>query len=238
MRTYTYTHAQWNGHLVYALACNRFAILVRNQLVPLVFAKALRAKHIKRANRGSSSSSESATATAELGTNIIGLDIERLVAFCASHLGLVADSIFVIGACMVIGFILGTIPLIAGISGMLVFVGMDFYNIRWYASAQQGLMGARDGRTAIVTEALSGIRQIKFSAHEKLWEKKIGSARTEEMKWIKRVFWAQALLKVAATSMPAVLAILTFATYGLLVGTPSAADVFGEFGGQWYSLVW
>lgn len=43
------------------------------------------------------------------------------------------------------------------------------------------LMKVRDEKMGVVTEALQGIRQIKFTALERQWESKIGSVRTREL---------------------------------------------------------
>jgi len=43
---------------------------------------------------------------------------------------------------------------------------------------------------AVVSEALQGIRQIKFSALEDKWEKKIRDVREEELSILKKVFLA------------------------------------------------
>jgi hypothetical protein len=42
-------------------------------------------------------------------------------------------------------------------------------------------MKIRDEKMGVVTEALQGIRQIKFAALEREWEAKIGSVRTREL---------------------------------------------------------
>lgn len=47
---------------------------------------------------------------------------------------------------------------------------------------------------AVVSEALQGIRQIKFSALEDRWEHKIRCVREEELGILKRVFIADTIL--------------------------------------------
>jgi hypothetical protein len=42
-------------------------------------------------------------------------------------------------------------------------------------------MEVRDEKMGVVTEALQGIRQIKFAALERRWESKIGNVRTREL---------------------------------------------------------
>jgi len=51
-------------------------------------------------------------------------------------------------------------------------------------------MKIRDKKIAAVSEALQGIRQIKFSAMEDKWEQRIKNVRGEELRILRRVFVA------------------------------------------------
>ncbi|KAL2001825.1 hypothetical protein VTN02DRAFT_1168 [Thermoascus thermophilus] len=46
---------------------------------------------------------------------------------------------------------------------------------------ESNLMASRDGKMTVLTEALQGIRQIKFSALESEWEAKINQLRDREL---------------------------------------------------------
>lgn len=48
----------------------------------------------------------------------------------------------------------------------------------------------RDKKMAVISEALQGIRQIKFSALEDKWENRIRGVREEELDILKKVFIA------------------------------------------------
>lgn len=51
-------------------------------------------------------------------------------------------------------------------------------------------MKVRDRKMSVVSEALQGVRQIKFSAEEPRWEERIRKVRAEELKILRRAFIA------------------------------------------------
>lgn len=59
-----------------------------------------------------------------------------------------------------------------------------------YGKLQFGLMKYRDGKANLLTEALQGMRQIKYSALEQHWEDKILKSRNEEL----AQYWKASLL--------------------------------------------
>lgn len=86
-------------------------------------------------------------------------------------------------------------------------------------------MKMRDLKMAVVTEALQGIRQIKFSALEDQWEGKILERRNAELKTLWSVFkWDTGLLAIWIFG-PVMLAAALLATYALIHGNlnPSVA---------------
>lgn len=82
-----------------------------------------------------------------------------------------------------------------------------------YTSRQLEVMAARDNKAHVVTEALHGIRQIKFSATELQWEKRILAARERELKaqWGVNV-WA-IFLTFAWIAMPALIGAVALSVY-------------------------
>lgn len=78
-------------------------------------------------------------------------------------------------------FLVGWRSLLAGMVATAVFYPINKYLVQRYQRFQKALMAIRDKKTALVTEALSGIRQIKFSANEEEWSNKIMKIREEEL---------------------------------------------------------
>jgi hypothetical protein len=74
--------------------------------------------------------------------------------------------------------------MLAGMASMAILYPVNHALGRRYATYQKALMKARDSKTTVITEALNGIRQIKFSAIEKQWTEKIDEVREKELQKI------------------------------------------------------
>lgn len=113
-------------------------------------------------------------------------------------------------------------------AGMLAIIGMAPINqalAKRYGGFQRELMKARDKKTTIVTEALNGIRQIKFSANETQWSKKIFEAREEEIGKLWKTKINNLYMMVGSNVAPVLLTVLALATYSYIHGDllPSVA---------------
>lgn len=73
------------------------------------------------------------------------------------------------------------VSVLASLSVPLVFQPLNLIVAGYYTKAQAAVMAVRDRKTRIVTEALQGIRQIKFSATEPRWENIILAERACEL---------------------------------------------------------
>ena len=87
-------------------------------------------------------------------------------------------------------------------------------------------MTARDAKTNAVTEALQGIRQIKFSAIESQWQKIIITTRDRELKEQWRVFAWAIFLTFCWFSMPILLGAAALGLHAWLNAGISAAVAF------------
>ena len=121
--------------------------------------------------------------------------------------------------------LIGWQSLLAGFAVMLLQIPVNIYFSRRYAKAQSHLMKVRDEKTGIITEALQGIRQIKFSALESQWEAKIGKIRSKELSWQWRIFVCDTILLAVWITSPVMLAATSLAVYSVLHGelTPAVA---------------
>lgn len=87
-------------------------------------------------------------------------------------------------------------------------------------------MVMRDEKTHVVTEALHGIRQIKFSALEPQWQQVIMASRERELGAQWRAFkWATFMI-FCWLSMPILLGAAALGTYAWLNGHVSASVAF------------
>lgn len=69
-----------------------------------------------------------------------------------------------------------------GLLVMIIILPVNHYNAKMFASTQDKLMESRDKRISLMNEVLQGIRQIKFFAWEKNWEKRVMEARAIELR--------------------------------------------------------
>lgn len=87
-------------------------------------------------------------------------------------------------------------------------------------------MKCKDEKTHIVTEALHGIRQIKFSAIESLWEEKILTARKAELDALYGLFYMGILLTVNWFATPTLIGAAALSVYAWLSGHMVASVAF------------
>lgn len=159
--------------------------------------------------------------------NLIGVDAKRIADFAAfqylfpgSFFKLVVSIAFLIN-------LLGWQALLAGFSAMIAIMPVNIFFSKKYSASQDRLMKVRDEKVGVVTEALQGIRQIKFSALEPEWEKKIGAVRERELGAVWDVFMSDTALIACWVTSPILMSALSLATYAWIHGslTPSVAFV-------------
>jgi ABC-type multidrug transport system fused ATPase/permease subunit len=95
-----------------------------------------------------------------------------------------------------------------------------------YNNAQLSVMAARDEKTHAITEALYGIRQIKFSAIEGKWQGLIMESRKKELKVQWRAYLWVLLLMITWLCMPILLGAVSLGLYVWLSKTITASVAF------------
>ena len=108
----------------------------------------------------------------------------------------------------------------------MIVLPFNVYASKHFETAQGDLMKVRDQKMVVVTEALQGIRQIKFSAQEEQWQDKIARKRGEELKAQWRVFcWDTVLISIWILG-PVLLSAICLAVYSVLTSDLSASVAF------------
>ena len=87
-------------------------------------------------------------------------------------------------------------------------------------------MSVRDRKLVVLTEGLQGIRQIKFSAQELPWQKKIEAVRGAELSTLWRTLYLDCGLIFCWIIGPVILSTVSLAVYALLHGELSASVAF------------
>ena len=122
--------------------------------------------------------------------------------------------------------IIGWQSLLAGLAVLVVLLPVNIYVSKHYSNAQDDLMKVRDQKMVVLTEALQGIRQIKFSAEEQQWQDKIGMKRNEELKTQWKVFCLDSALISVWILGPLMLSTVSLAVYTILQGNLTASVAF------------
>ena len=122
--------------------------------------------------------------------------------------------------------LLGWIPSLAGFGAFSLTMPLNVWLSKHYANAQGRLMEVRDRKLTIITEALQGIRQIKFAAQEKQWQDRIGAVRKDELGTQWRVFLFDSGLMFCWIIGPLLLSAVSLSVYALQHGQLSASVAF------------
>ena len=246
------TLEEWVSWIVYS----KLAIVVQAQLAAVIFAKAMRRKDVKSAQKSTQADAEpdsqsspgseaepSAKRTSSLDEdddgdensvqktrqstiNLVAIDAQRVSDFAAYNYLVYATVLNLALAFTFLVKLLGWKSLFAGILVSAVIIPLNIYLARKYSAAQTEQMKFRDQKMAIVTEALQGIRQIKFSALEKQWEKKIGDVRKLELDKQWKVFSYDIGLVFIWVLNPVVLSAVSLAVYAWINGGLTASVAF------------
>jgi len=168
--------------------------------------------------------------TKQSTVNLIGVDAKRVSDLCAfqnlfpgSVLKLTVSLLFLV-------HLLGWKALAAGFLVMVAIIPFNIHFSKKYAAAQDRLMQVRDEKMEVVTEALQGIRQIKFSALEPEWENKVNTVRERELKSVWEVYMADTALLACWITSPTLLAAVSLSVYASLNGTLTPSVAFVSLG--------
>ena len=154
------------------------------------------------------------------------MDSKRVADFCL-FFSLIPETITELTVSIVfLVKLIGWQSLLAGLAMFLVLVPINVVVSKGYSKAQDHLMKVRDEKMVVVTEALQGIRQIKFSAEEQQWEEKIAAKRRDELKTQWRSFCYDTGLISIWILGPVMLSTVSLAVYATLHGGLSASIAF------------
>ena len=122
--------------------------------------------------------------------------------------------------------LIGWKSLLAGLAVFAILLPLNTYVSKRYSDTQDELMKVRDQKMAVMTEALQGIRQIKFSAEEQQWQDKIGKKRDQELKTQWRAFCLDSALIGIWILGPVMLSAVSLTVYAILNESLSPSVAF------------
>lgn len=109
---------------------------------------------------------------------------------------------------------------IVGIGVTVLFLPINHYTSKAFATVQDNLMSARDRRVSLMSEVLSSIRYIKFMAYEKVFEKRILEAREEELRQQKKNYFLEVAFNFIWGASPIACVLVSFFVYVKIMGQP------------------
>ncbi|KAK2005813.1 ABC transporter [Colletotrichum eremochloae] len=238
----------WAEATMFWLSWAELCIPLRGALSALVFEKSMRRKNVKAASKretevkededngkdGKNSENDdeepeddNVLKSKQAIINLIGVDAKRISDFSAFQFLFPSSTAKLIVAIWFLVYLLGWGPLCAGLLAWAILLPINFAYAKVYSKAQDKLMKIRDQKLAVVNEALVGMRQIKFSALEPQWEKRILDVREKELGALWQVFKGDTVLFGMWVTSPIALAAVSLAVYAFINGTliPSVAFV-------------
>jgi len=248
----------WLESWLFWLVWANIGIVVRQELSALIFMKAMRKKDVKGTQKTKIRTGEEGfPVNQESGPkgddvahaededdqvqksrqstiNLVGVDSMRVSDFATFNYIFPGAACKLVISIIFLIHLIGWPSLLAGLAVTVISTPVNIYCSKKYSIAQSDLMKVRDQKMAVVTEALQGIRQIKFSALERQWQTKIGSTREQELKTQWRVFQLNTVLICIWILGPVMLSAVALAVYAVLHGdlSPSVAfttiAVFGQ----------
>jgi ABC-type multidrug transport system fused ATPase/permease subunit len=230
------------------IVITKMGIPIKEQLAATIFAKAMRRKDVRATEntKDDSEDSEDSSVTDNsensddgddddndsLGKsqqsiiNLVAVDAE-CVSDAAQYNHLLPSALFELTiACAFLVKLLGWQPTLAGLSISIIVLPVNIYTAKKYSMAQTVLMKTRDRKVAVLNEVLQGIRQIKFSALEGPWQKRVLEARDSELaaQW-KALVYDICLLTIWLIG-PIMLSAVSLAVYSTKNGNLSASVAF------------
>ncbi|KAK6832825.1 hypothetical protein RU639_003877 [Aspergillus parasiticus] len=210
----------------YFVAFNVIPNRVLGQMWAVVFDKILRKKYTQDHTPVDDNEAELTKAANSNLVSLTTIDVQR-VADCMSMLFSIFEAPikFALSA-VLLARLLGWQSLLFGFLSLALVLPIQFLIGNRYQRSQANLLQSRDVRMEALSEVLSGIRQIKVSASEHLWEDRVNWLRDSEM----LILWASWFWQVMLFSYfyicPIVVSSIAMTAYVLLSEHPSASVIF------------
>lgn len=160
--------------------------------------------------------------------NLVGIDADHVADFAADAFQYIHSASKVAVSLAFQTFLLGWLPVAAGLSIALLLFPLTGRLARIYTGAQERMMKARDEQLRVVGEALAGVRQIKFAALEGRWEGRILAVRGRVLERVWVTLMADVALFGCWIISPIASSAAALTTYAVLNRGLTASVAFGK----------
>ena len=158
--------------------------------------------------------------------DLVGVDVTTCSEVAASLTMYPASLVGLISSIALLVFILGWLPLIAGLTVFGMSIPFNVYLSRFYATANTDLKMARNTRLAVFNETLMGIMHLKLGGVVDRWEQKIIQERKRELDALSRVYALDLGLVACWIFGPTGFSAMSLITFAMLQGSLSPSVAF------------
>lgn len=163
-------------------------------------------------------------------TNLIAVDTVRISEMASHQHAFLGSFISFTVALIFLVRLVGWLSFSLGLLVPIIMIPLNARASRAYGGAQRGIMQSRDKRLRVLAEVLQGIKQIKFTATEAVWEEGLNGIRDQELRMQRTSFLWQLTLRLLWIASPVMLAAVTLTVYVLLQESLSPAVAFTALG--------
>ncbi|XP_065662304.1 ATP-binding cassette sub-family C member 10 isoform X3 [Hydra vulgaris] len=200
--------------LHYRFQTQKVGLMFRTALITTIYKKSLNVNKI----------SLSSYSRGQI-MNFMSTDTNCVVNFCQSFHEFWSLP-FQIAICLYLLYQQVGVAFLSGLSFIILLIPINKWIANKIGDLSKDLMSRKDQRVKIVNEFLNGIRTIKLNVWEAFFVNKVSNARYDELKFVKKRKYLDALCVYFWAATPVVISIITFATYISMGGNLTAAKVF------------
>jgi len=162
--------------------------------------------------------------------NLLGVDARRVAMFSLNQFLIPSGILRLVLSIWFLVYLLGWIPIALAVLAVSLIVPVNAIVSKTYFKISRKLMKVRDGKLELVKEALQGIRQVKFSALEAQWEKRILDLRDQELETLWQYFKIDIAFSLCWMIAPVILTVTSLGSYAWIHGSLSASVAFVSIG--------
>ena len=147
--------------------------------------------------------------------NLMSVDVQRFVDLLP-YLNMIWSSPFQIGLCCYFMYQELGPSIFVGVALLALSIPLNGIIAGISRKYQMAQMKAKDKRVKMMNEILSGVKVLKLYGWEPSFIKQVLDIRNEEMKALRKAAWLNAIMSFFWTSVPFLVALLSFTTYVLV----------------------
>ncbi|EFR03018.1 multidrug resistance-associated protein 13 [Nannizzia gypsea CBS 118893] len=228
----------WTGTWMRWVGDSQLALRIEAQLCAAVFAKAMLKKDSKGGEKSTTDEDKDEEeldgedsdqkSTQQWIINLMGIDAEEVGLSAAFLSTIILSTCTFILSLVVLFKLIKWKSLLAALVIFTILAPLNTWLSKAYSKTQDRLMSARDIKTGVISEALHGLRQIKFAALEREWQNRIMGVRLNEMNEV----WRSCLYDVGMIfcwgAVPTMMTTAALAVYAIFEGKLTASVAFAS----------